>query len=380
MSAHVVVVGAGYAGVSAAKRLCRNDRRNDRGGSGAPRVTVLNPRADFVERIRLHQLMVGNHTATRPLASLLPAGAELVRDAAVSIDADRRTVALTSGASLDFDYLIYAVGSRAGLDVIPGAREHAVTVGDLDDAISARVRLARLPRGSSVTIVGAGLTGVEAASEVAELGAHTVRLISDGVLAPSVSEKGRKYLRHHFAGLDVEVIEHAAVTEAGESKIVLADGRALDSDLTIVTALFELPTLARDSGLAVDERGALLTDDTLISTSGPVIIGAGDAIRVGDHPLRMSCQAATPLGAHAAETVLHLIAGTDPRPVKAKFTGQCISLGRGSGLIQLASRDDVPNSRTVRGRAAAFVKEQVCRSTLGVALNPRFDRFTPTWS
>ncbi|HTK61904.1 MAG TPA: FAD-dependent oxidoreductase [Pseudonocardia sp.] len=369
MSAHVVVVGAGYAGVSAAKRLRR----------GNAQVTVVNPRADFVERIRLHQLMVGNHTATRPLESLLPKGTGLVQDAATSIDADRRTVTLAGGDRLDYDYLVYAAGSRSGLDVIPGAREHAVTVGDLDDAVSARVRLSRLPRGASVTVVGAGLTGVEAASEIAELGAHTVRLVSDGVLAPSVGDKGRDYLRGYFADLGVEVVEQAAVTEVTPEKIVLADGRALDSDLTVVTALFELPTLAGDSGLAVDHRGALLAGDTLVSASSPTIIGAGDAVRVGDHPLRMSCQAAIPIGAHAAETVLHLIAGTDPKPVRARFTGQCISLGRRSGLIQLASSDDVPRSSTVRGRTAAFVKEQVCLSTMRVGLNPRF-RLSYSWS
>jgi len=372
MSAHVVVVGAGYAGVSAAKRLRR-------GGTAAPEVTVVNPRADFVERIRLHQLMVGNHTATRPLSSVLPAGATLVQDAAVSVDADKRTVALAEGGSLDYDYLVYAVGSRSRLDVIPGAREHAVTVGDLDDAVSARVRLSRLPAGSSVTVVGAGLTGVEAASEIAELGVHSVRLVSDGVLARSVGDHGRDYLRRYFTDLGVEVVEHAAVTEVSQEKIVLADGRALDSDLTVVTAMFELPALAADSGLGVDARGALVVADTLVSTGSPTIIGAGDAVRVGDHPLRMSCQAAIPLGAHAAETVLHLIAGTEPRPVRPKFTGQCISLGRRAGLFQHASSDDVPTSLTVRGRAAAFVKEQVCRSTMRVGLNPKL-RFTYSWS
>jgi NADH dehydrogenase FAD-containing subunit len=94
----------------------------------------------------------------------------------------------------------------------------------------------------------------------------------------------------------------------------------------------------------------------------------------------MSCQAAIPLGAHAAETALHLIAGTGPKPVRAKFTGQCISLGRRSGLIQHANSADVPSSLIVRGRAAAYVKEQVCRSTLRVGLNPKLSRFSYSWS
>lgn len=59
MSARVVIVGAGYAGVNAAKRLARSDAD----------VTIVNPRADFVERIRLHQYLAGNRAATTTMTS-----------------------------------------------------------------------------------------------------------------------------------------------------------------------------------------------------------------------------------------------------------------------------------------------------------------------
>ena len=370
MSARVVVLGAGYAGVSAAKRLHR----------GGAQVTVVNPRADFVERIRLHQLAVGNHSATQPLSSILPRGTFLIQDTAASIDAESQTVTLSGGGSVNFDYLVYAIGSRSRLDVLPGAGQYAVTVGDLDAAVTAQVRLAQLPRGSAITLVGAGLTGIELASELAELGTHTVRLVSDGSIAPSVSDKARGYLRNYLAKLGVEVIEDNRVTEVAHSKIVLADGGTLKSDLTAITAMFELPMLARDSRLPVDASGALRVEDTLISLAKSVIVGAGDSVRIDGHPLRMSCQAAIPLGAHAAETVLHLIAGTEPKPVRAKFTGQCISLGRRSGLIQPANFADVPSSLTLTGRVAALVKEQVCASTLRVGLNPKLSRLSYSWS
>lgn len=370
MSAQVVVVGAGYAGLSAARRLRR----------GGADVTVVNPRAEFVERIRLHQLVAGNHTATRPLTSLLAPGTGLVHDRVGAIDARRRTVTLGGGDTLGYDYLVYAVGSRGRLDVVPGAGEHAVAVGSLDDAIGARARLAGLPRGSSITVVGAGLTGVELAAELAEPGTHAIRLVSAGPLAPSVGDRGRDQLRGHFARLGVQVLEHAAVTEVHESKIALVDGRTLDSDLTMMTAMVELPALAGDSGLPVDRGGALRVDDTLVSVGAPTVIGAGDAARIDGHPLRMSCQAAIPLGAHAAETVLHLHRGGSPKPVRPKFTGQCISLGRRSGLFQHATTADAATSLTLTGRAAAFVKEQVCASTLRFGLNPRLASLSYSWT
>jgi NADH dehydrogenase len=78
MRAQVVVIGAGYAGASAAKRLCRGSAHT------TASVTVVNPRADFVERIRLHQLIVGNHAATRPVTSMLPGAARFVQDSVES--------------------------------------------------------------------------------------------------------------------------------------------------------------------------------------------------------------------------------------------------------------------------------------------------------
>ncbi len=69
-------------------------------------------------------------------------------------------------------------------------------------------------------------------------------------------------------------------------------------------------------------------------------MAAGDAAAPSGEPLRMSCQAAIPLGAQAANTVLARIAGKQPAVISQAFTGQCISLGRGAGIIQLAHTDD----------------------------------------
>jgi NADH dehydrogenase len=368
-SPKVVILGAGYAGVSAAKRLARSTAQ----------VTIVNPRDTFVERIRLHQLMAGNHAATRPLTALLPRSTAFVRDAASSINPDRREVTLTSGEKLSFDYLIYAVGSRSRPDAVPGARQHAVTGGDLEHAVQARQRFHHLPEGSAITIIGGGLTGVELAAELAEPGKHTVRLVTTGPIAASVGDRGRDYLRSYLATLSVEIIEHTAVAEVQERKVRLRDGRILDSDLSVLATEFEVPTLASDSGLEVGDGGALRVAPSLISTSSSTVVGAGDSVRIGAGPVRMSCQAAIPLGTHAAETVLHLVDGTDPKPVRPKFTGQCISLGRRSALWQHATFSDTPTSWNLTGKPGAWLKEQVCTSTVRM-LNPKLGWLAYSWS
>lgn len=110
--ARVVVIGAGYAGVMAANRLAAAGR-SDVG------VTVVNPRPDFVERVRLHEHAAGATHAVRPLSGLLHRDVRL-RVATVETIAER-SVRLDDGGALAFDHLLYAVGSTAAHD-LPGPR------------------------------------------------------------------------------------------------------------------------------------------------------------------------------------------------------------------------------------------------------------------
>ncbi|WP_228567087.1 NAD(P)/FAD-dependent oxidoreductase [Nocardia sp. SYP-A9097] len=370
MSAEIVVLGAGYAGLSAAKHFARSRHRTS--------VTVVNPRADFVERIRLHQFMAENHPAVKPLRELLPPSAKLIVDAAVTVDSRNQQLHMTSGDVIAYDYLVYAVGSRTRSDAIPGVAEHAVTVGSWDAACVAHQRLQALSPTAIVTVIGGGLTGIETAAELAELGTVAVRLVTSGELGTTLSARARAQLRSHFSAAGVHVIEHSSVAEIREGKVALADGTVLSSDLTVVAAAFAPPELAQDSGLDVDAAGALRVDDALVSVTSPRIIGAGDAAVLSERPLRMSCQAATPSGVHAADTILRLLAGRPPRPVRRKFVGHGISLGRHNALFQFTTLGDQPLRHAVMaGRLAAFGKEQICRITL------RFGRIGPisfSWS
>ena len=160
------------------------------------------------------------------------------------------------------------------------------------------------------------------------------------------------------------MIEGSTVSRVAADRVVLADGRELPSAVTVWTAGFGVPGLAATSGLTTDNRGRLLTDETLTSVDDPRILAAGDAASPSGLPLRMSCQAALPLGAQAANTVLSRIAGADPAGVSQAMSAQCISLGRRAGTFQVNHSDDTPRRLYIGGRAGAFVKEQVCRWTL----------------
>jgi NADH:ubiquinone reductase (H+-translocating) len=350
----VVVIGGGYAGVLAANRMQ---------SAAAVDITLVNPRPVFVERIRLHQYLTGSDDAAERYSAVLGDRVSLVVDGAIRIDARTRRIELESGSALDYDYLIYAVGSRSAVPVgVPGAADFAYPIGELEQARLLRARLASEPSSAPVVVVGAGLTGIETAAELAEAG-RSITLVGH-VLAPSLADSGRRSVAKRLARLGVQLVTDVKVTAVTDDRVMLADGRTLPSALTMWTAGFAVPALARASGLSTDAIGRLLTDETLTSVDDPRIVAAGDAAAPSDSPLRMSCQAAMPLGAQAAQTVLSHIDGTRAAAVRQAFTGQCISLGRHAGTVQFSHPDDTPRQAYIGGRAGALVKEQVCRYTV----------------
>ena len=281
---HVVVIGGGYAGTLAANNLrLRADVD----------ITLVNPRPKFVERIRLHQLVAGNHEATADYGSLLGDGIQLVVDSATRIDTAARTVEFASGRRpLHYDYLIYAVGSTGATPAsVPGAAEFAYPIAEFELAQRLRDTLDELHPDAPVTVVGAGLTGIETASELAEQG-RAVTLVCGGQLAPSLSEPGRRSIAKWLAKHGVAVLEDDVVAEVRSDAVVFADGAVRPSAVTIWTAGFGVPKLAANSGLRTDGMGRLLTDETLTSVDDGRIVAAGDCAAPSGLPLRMSCQAA----------------------------------------------------------------------------------------
>ncbi|ROO86909.1 NADH dehydrogenase FAD-containing subunit [Actinocorallia herbida] len=352
----VVVVGGGYAGVMAANRLTRH---------AGVTVTMINPRPVFVERIRLHQLAGGTDDAIAGFRDVLAEGVRLMVETVDRIDAGDRVVHLASGGTVGYDHLVYAVGSRAAAPAVPGAAEFAHPIAGLEEAERLRAALDAAPAGAAVTVVGGGPTGIETAAELAETG-RAVTLVCGKVLGPYLHARGRRSVARRMAKLGVRVLEGpgAKAVAVTADSVRLADGRTLPSEVTIWTAGFAVPDLAARSGLRTDAEGRLRTDETLTSLDDPRIVAAGDSAAPSDLPLRMSCQAAIPLGARAADTILSRIEGETPETLNQVFAGQCISLGRRAGIFQFARKHDVAVGFHIGGRPGAKLKEFICKGII----------------
>ncbi|WP_018349464.1 NAD(P)/FAD-dependent oxidoreductase [Longispora albida] len=349
---NVVVVGGGYAGVMAANRLTQN---------GDVTVTMVNPRTEFVARLRLHQLVGGSHSAVYSYQEVLAGSVQLVVDSVDRIDAAGRTVALASGGTLDYDYLVYAVGSGNFEQPVPGAGEFSYPVATLEAAKRLRAVLETTPASAAVTVIGAGPTGLETAAELAEQG-RRVTLVCGGELAPYLHPKARRGAAKRFAQLGVTVIEGSAakVTAVTRDAVRLADGRVLPSDVTIWAAGFAVPDLAARSGLTVDAVGRIITDESLTSVDDDRILAAGDSAAPSNLPFRMSAYVAYCLGAHAADTILHRLAGEQPTSADVAFLAVCVSLGREGGVYQLTRKDTSPLRLYLSGGAGKKMKELAC--------------------
>lgn len=358
----IVVLGAGYAGVLAALRLA--GKAGDRA-----RVTLVDPRGVLVERIRLHQLAAGQDIAPVPLAHLLrdrPIHFALDRAAALDLDRGRVMLGAPGAEPLPFDWLVNATGSTFAAGV-PGVEEHAHRLTGPDAALRLRAALEDVPEGATVTVCGGGLTGIELATELAAPH-RRVRMLTGGPLGPGLSEQGRA----HVAGVLArggEVVEHAPVARIERGWIELADGSVLPSDVTVWAGGFTgANPLAREAGLAVDASGRMLVDASLRSRSHPNVFGAGDAALApglnGGVKLRMACATALPMAAHASDNVLAALDGREAKPMRHRYYVQCISLGRGDGLVQRVDALDAPLPKVHTGRPAARFKELICRSTL----------------
>ncbi len=225
-----------------------------------------------------------------------------------------------------------------------------------------------------MVVVGGGLTGLEAATEIAESRPDLdVALAARGTLGDWLSDKGRTHLRTVVDKLGITVHERTAVAAVAADSVKTADGTAIPAAVTIWTAGFAVHPLAQATALDVNEQGRIVVDSTMRSVSHPDVYAVGDAALAmgpGDKPLRMSCASGVPMAWHAADTIAARLTGGKLPKGSIRYVQQCISLGRKEGLIQFVTADDQAVDRALTGRMAARYKELICKGAAWGVANP----------
>jgi NADH dehydrogenase FAD-containing subunit len=356
----VLVLGAGYAGLSAAIQLAARTRKRD-----DLRVTLVNPYDAFTERLRLHMTATGQETAEMNIPELLEGtGAGFVRGWVTAVDAEAKTVRIDDDRVLRYNTLVYGLGGIADTASVPGVDDHAYTLDGPEDAALLADRLARLARldGGTVVVGGSGLTGVEAAAEIAERhpGLQVV-LLGRREPGAGMHPKAKAHVHAALARLGVRVRGGVEVAKVLPDGVELADGSSVPAAAVLWTSGTRVSPLAAAAGLAVDERGRVVTDSALRSVSHPDVYAVGDAaaIRQGYGVMHGTCQSGMPTGVHAALSILRVLDGREPRPFRFGYYHTPVSLGRNDAVVQFTRPDDSPRRIVLTGGRAAKYKETV---------------------
>lgn len=317
---HVVVIGAGHAGVQAAVSLAESE--ND------VSVTLVDEAQDFpYERPPLSKDELAADRSARP--KLLRGedvytdlGIRLVRgDGAVRIDRIGSQVELASGAHLPYTHLVLATGSTPLMPRIPGTGLRGVhQVKVLEDSRALREELRP---GRRIIVIGAGYIGLEVASAATNAGCDVVMVEQqDRIMARVTSEVVSRFYEelHRAEGVRLMLGDSVARIE-GESRVervVTASGEVLEADAVVIgVGVRPHQMLAEHAGIRCDD-GILV--DSNAQTSDPQVYAVGDAARAVtlDHPegLRLeSVQNAVALARSAAQHIL----GAEPLPAEVPW-------------------------------------------------------------
>lgn len=367
----IVILGAGYAGLMATVRLV------GRTGGERARIRLINTDDTFVERIRLHQVAAGQAIVRRPITDYVRGtGIDFLQGRVVGLDPARHEVtvdAVGGERRISYDRLVIALGSSAATDTVPGIQENAWTL-ESGMALQLRDSLADVARRNGrVAVCGAGLTGIEAATEIAEAyPTLRVTMVTAGAFGTDLSERGRAHVRRALARLGVEIIEWAPVRAVERDRLVLENQGVMPFDLCVWAGGFVAAQLAHEAGLAVNDLGQALVDAYLRSVSHPMINVVGDAAAPGV-PIRMACATAMPMGAYVADYLANELAGRPSSPFRFAYAFRCISLGRADALIQFVRSDDAPTERIMTGWVGARFKELICQyATFALRLERRW--------
>ncbi len=363
-STRVLVLSAGIAGLLFTLRL------SGKVAHKPVRITLVDEADTFTIRPRLHEFATCQHIFSRPFRDILSkTQVQFVQGHVTTLDPAQHRVRVLDQQQeqheLEYDYLVYALGSKANRQNAPGVESYAFSLDARGpfSAVALREKLSAIGTGGGqVVICGAGATGIETAAQVASVYPQIkVSLLTRGAFAHSWDRSVADIFRQRLLSLGVEIVEHSEVSAVHAQSVTLEGGRELACDLCIWTTGFAVPPLARESGLRVNERGQVLVNPFLRSISHQEIFAIGDSAMPAEKPgvphVRMSAFTASIMAAHGADCLSALLAGKTPKPLSFAYVGQAVALGQNNALFLPLAPDDKPRHPYITGRLGAFTRE-----------------------
>jgi NADH dehydrogenase len=356
---HVVIIGGGFGGLTAAKILRKTGCR----------VTLLDRRNHHVFQPLLYQvaaaaLSPGDIAAPIRWVLRRSPNVRVLLAEVATIDVDSRRVALTDGDSVEYDYLIVAPGASHTYFGHPEWEPSAPGLKTLEDALEIRRRVllaferaereadpARRRELLTFALVGGGPTGVELAGTLAEIARQTLRdefrsidtsvtrivLVEAGeTILPSFPEKLRNAARDALVRLRVEVREGTTVTGVDPHGVWLGSER-LDAGTVLWAAGVAASPLLKTIGAPLDRAGRVVVEPDLSIAGHPEVFVIGDAaaFHQDGQLLPGVAQVAIQGAAHAAKSILLRERGQATTTFVYRDLGNLAIIGRGSAIADI---------------------------------------------
>ena len=369
----VVIVGAGFGGVWAARTL-----------SGSDVDVVLIDRNNYHTFFPLlYQVAAAELVPTdiaHPVRTLFRRSPNIdVRMAEMTgLDLERRCV-LTDRGAVEYDRLVLGLGSVPHYFGVDGAAEHAFPLRWMDDAIPLRHHVLTRFEAAAHTdepgarerlltfaIVGGGPTGVEYAGALSELihgpllrdfpsirdeEVRVELLEAADRLLGGMPEKLGSYARGRLARRFVTVRLGVRVEHVGPESVELSSGEVMPTETVVWTAGVQGEPAAAEWGLPVESGGRVPVTDYLHLASHPEVFVVGDLAYCEDAsgaPLPQVAQVAIQQGRRAAQNVLRSLAGADLKRFVYRDLGMLAVIGRNAAVAHVFGR-------TFRGLTAWFL-------------------------
>jgi NADH dehydrogenase len=356
----VLIVGGGFGGYSAARKLCEKIRHREDVG-----VLVI-ARDNFFTFWPMVPGIVSSDIDARNVAqplrrALISSGASFRRASLTGIDRENKRIIADGGHEFPYDQLIISLGAQPNFFGIPGVEEHAMSMRGVRDAERIRNRVIErfeevsLIRGEipdsklTFVVIGAGATGVEIAAEIHTLvhdhlapdypniDPSRVRVfLVEGLpqILPELDPALQRAARSRLHNDHIHVMVNTLAEEVTADCVKLKGGENISSENIIWTAGASPNTTVHDLGLPVDKRNGIKVDEFLRVEGTDDIWAIGDCAAIpdvreneGGEYIPPNAQAAAQEGYAVANNVLAALDGSgDLQRFEYKPIGQLVEL------------------------------------------------------
>ena len=342
-SVSVVVLGCGFGGVAVATELRKRQKRERMRLD----ITLIDRRTRFDYQAANPEILSGKVTPDDISADLCSFArqmdAEFINAEVVDINFSGKEVKTRTG-TIPYDYLVIAVGGEQAFFGIPGAEEHSHCINTLEGAVKTKQALDEVESGNSamtIAVIGAGLTGVEVAGELAESRSDArvclierMPRILPAFPAPDIAS----FVTRRLMDRGVEILTGLAVEAVNDNEIVLSGQRRLPYDVLIWTAGLKPGRLLERLKLP-KVKGWIRVDPYLRVSGMSNVFAVGDNAYFEYNSIRsgQNVEEAEREGKIAAVNIIRTVKGDKLKRYKPKNTIQnpraIISLGGNTAVI-----------------------------------------------